>query len=68
VNYYLSRRRLYPAKPLRAADPTATELVNIDLSEPAWSLRSLLKNHLTITNGLEVQKSALDHILKAVNG
>ena len=66
VNYYLSRRRIYPARPLRAVDPAATEVFNVDLSQPRWSLRGMWQNHLTVTNGINVQQAALGHIIEAV--
>jgi hypothetical protein len=66
VNIYLSRRRIYPARPLRAVDPARTAVVNLDLSEPGWSLRGLLLNHLTLTDSPAVQALVLRQALRTV--
>ncbi len=66
VNLYMGHRRLYPARPLRAADPSATAVENIDLSRTDSPARSAWLTHLTITDSAAVQGVVLKHVLEAV--
>jgi hypothetical protein len=66
VNIYLTRRRLYPAWPLRAACAASTVVENIDLSTGEWPVKATWLNHLNIINSPGVQALVLKHILEAV--
>jgi hypothetical protein len=66
VNLYLSRRRLYPARPLRPAPGSRVVIENIDLSAAGSPLQAAKLNHLNITDHPAVQALALGRILEAV--
>lgn len=66
VNLYLSRRRLYPARPLRPAPGSRAAIENIDLSAAGSPLRAANLNHLNITDHPAVQALTLGRILEAV--
>jgi hypothetical protein len=66
VNLYMGRWRLYPARPLRAACPSATAVENIDLSRADSPARGAWLTHLTITDSAAVQGVVLTHVLEAV--
>jgi len=65
VNLYIGGRRLYPAQPLRPANPSVTGVHNIDLSAANCPIRAPWLSHLTITNSMSVQALILKHILAA---
>jgi thioesterase domain-containing protein len=67
VGLSMSRWRLYPARPLRAEDPSSTALRNIDLSRADSPAGGEWLTHLTITDSAAVQDWIADEIL-AVSG
>jgi hypothetical protein len=68
VNLYLTRRRLYPARPLRPAPGSGAVVENIDLSAAHSPLGGARLNHLNLTDHPAVQALALGRILEAVGG
>jgi len=53
---------LYPAQPLRPANPSATTVQNFDLSAANSPVRAAWLSHLTITDSMHVQALVLKHI------
>jgi hypothetical protein len=68
VNIYMNRRRLYPARPLRAMCPAATAVVNIDLACAASPVNSAWLTHLNIVEPVAVRHMILGHVLEAIEG
>jgi hypothetical protein len=68
VSIYKGFRRLYPARPLRAASPSCTVVENIDLSAPGSPSGGAWLNHLNIVENHAVQELVLNQILRAVKG
>jgi hypothetical protein len=66
VGFYISRRRLYPARPLRAACPQATSIENIDLTASDSPIRDRWLTHLNLVEYPEVQAMVLQRILESV--
>ena len=66
VNLYLTRRRLYPACPLRPARDSAAQVENIDLSAASSPVKAAWLNHLNLTDSPQVQAMVLEHILRTV--
>lgn len=55
VNLYLTRPRLYPARPFQPLSGTETTVENIDLDAPDSPVPASGLNHLNITNSPEIQ-------------
>jgi hypothetical protein len=68
VNLYMSRWRLYPARPLRAACPSSTATENVDLSEATSPAGGEWLTHLTITDSNAVQSLVMRYALATVTG
>ncbi len=64
VNVYLTRRRIYPARPLQATPGAATVIENIDLNAADSPVSASWLCHLTITDSTGVQSLVLDRILQ----
>ena len=68
VHIYRSRRRIYPARPLRPAQGSTARITNLDLDaidspiSPAWL------HHLNVTTSESVQLWILGQILETVGG
>jgi hypothetical protein len=66
VHLYRSRRRLYPARPLRPAPGSGAVIENIDLDAPDSPIRARWLHHLNITARLAVQDWIFERVLRAV--
>jgi hypothetical protein len=62
ANLYLTRRRLYPAGPLRSEADGVTRIENIDLNAPGSPIRPGWLHHLNITDNAVVQDWVLRRI------
>jgi hypothetical protein len=66
VNLYLTRRRLYPARPLVPATGSPAHIENIDLNAANSPLDATGLFHLNITSSTAVQDFVLRRILETV--
>jgi hypothetical protein len=66
VHIYRSRRRLYPARPLRPAPGSTAHITNLDLDGADSPIAPAWLNHLTITGSRAVQAWILERILATV--
>ena len=66
VHLYRSRRRIYPARPLRAAPGSAARITNVDLDAAGSPIRPFGLHHLNITASSAVQRWVLERILEPV--
>ena len=66
VNLYRSRRRLYPAGPLRPAPGSCAVIENIDLDAADSPVQERWLNHLNLTDSPAVQRVVLEQILGVV--
>ena len=67
VNLFLTRRRIYPARPLRAAPKSMATIENIDLNATDSPVKPDWLCHLNITDSLAVQAFVLEQVLRAVS-
>jgi hypothetical protein len=65
VHLYRSRRRLYPARPLRRAPGSAAQVTNLDLDDEGSPISPAGLNHLNITASVAVQDWVVGCILAA---
>jgi hypothetical protein len=68
VHLYRSRRRIYPARPLRAAPGSAARVLNLDLDAPSSPIAPRGLHHLNITGNLALQDWVVKRVLEAVAG
>jgi hypothetical protein len=68
VNLYLTRRRVYPARPLVPAPGSSALIENIDLNAADSPLDATGLYHLNITASLAVQQFVMRRILEVVKG
>jgi hypothetical protein len=66
VNLYRSQRRIYPARPLRAAPGSAAHIINVDLDGPNAPFQATGLHHLNITASPAVQDWVVARVLEAV--
>jgi pimeloyl-ACP methyl ester carboxylesterase len=66
VHLYRSQRRIYPARPLRAAPGSAARIRNLDLDAPDSLIVAPGLHHLNITASLEVQDWVVGRVLETV--
>jgi hypothetical protein len=66
VHLYRSRRRLYPARPLRPAPDSNAHITNVDLDAPGSPIAPAWLNHLTITWRAALQDWIVERILRTV--
>jgi hypothetical protein len=66
VNLYRSRRRLYPAGPLRPADDSSALIENIDLDAPDSPVRGAWLHHLNFTDNPVVRRIVWQRISSVV--
>ncbi len=66
VHLYRSRRRLYPARPLRADPDSAARVTNLDLDGVDSPIAPEGLHHLNITDSPAVQNWVFDQILETV--
>jgi hypothetical protein len=66
VHLYRSRRRIYPARPLRAAPGAAAQVTNVDLDADDSPIAPIGLNHLNTTASPSVQDWVVERVLKAV--
>jgi hypothetical protein len=67
VHLFRSKRRIYPAKPLRAAADSKARIGNLDLDAPDSPLSSAWIHHLNITANREIQQWILGRIMETIN-
>jgi len=65
VNLYRSRKRLYPARPLRAAPDSPAVVENIDLDAEDSPVKAWWLTHLTLTDSSAVRDLVLGRIPEA---
>ena len=66
ANLYITRRRLYPAGPLRPRPGCAARIDNVDLDAPGSPIRRGWLNHLNITDSPAVQDWVLRRVFAAL--
>jgi hypothetical protein len=66
INLYLSRDRIYPARPLVPAPHSAAHIINIDLNSADSPIDANGLSHLNITNSPAVQAFVLKRIRETV--
>jgi hypothetical protein len=66
ANLYLTRRRLYPAGPLRPGPGCTARIDNVDLDAPGSPVRRGWLNHLNITDSPAVQDWVLRRVFAAL--
>jgi hypothetical protein len=66
VHLYRSRRRIYPARPLRPSPDSASKVTNLDLDAENSPLRPAGLHHLNITASRGVQDWVFDCILTTI--
>jgi hypothetical protein len=66
LHVYRSRRRLYPARPLRAEANSAARVTNLDLDGAGSPIAPFGLHHLNITASPAVQTWVFERILEAV--
>ncbi len=66
VHIYRSRRRIYPARPLRPAPASGAEIVNLDLDAPGSPIDPRGLHHMNITESPAVQDWVVARALGAV--
>jgi hypothetical protein len=66
VHIYRSRRRIYPARPLRPAAGSTARITNLDLDAGESPISPAWLHHLNITTSAGVQKWILGQIFEAV--
>jgi thioesterase domain-containing protein len=67
VSIFIGRPRFYPARPLVASDPAATEVTNIDLGRTAETAHGTGLNHLTFTDSRWIQDLVANQVLGVVS-
>ena len=66
VSIYLTRRRIYPARPLRSAPGSPAVIENIDLNGKDSPVRANWLCHLNITDSVGVRALVMERILRVV--
>lgn len=66
IHLYRSQRRIYPARPLRAAPGSAARILNVDLNKPGSPISPRGLHHLNITASLAVQDWIVNRVLETV--
>jgi pimeloyl-ACP methyl ester carboxylesterase len=66
VHLYRGRRRLYPARPLRAAAGSQAVVENVDLDEPSAPVSGRGLHHLNITACQAVRDYVIGRVLQAL--
>jgi pimeloyl-ACP methyl ester carboxylesterase len=67
VHLYRTRRRIYPARPLRPAPDSTARIENVDLDAKGSPISPAWLCHLNITNSVAVQDWIVARILRAVS-
>jgi len=67
VHLYRGQRRIYPARPLRAAPGSAAQIVNLDLDAADSVISPSGLHHLNITASAAVQDWVVNRVLQAVH-
>jgi len=66
AHLYRSRRRIYPARPLRPAPGSSAAVTNLDLDTPGSPIAPAWLHHLNITGSQAVQDWVVRRVLEVV--